>query len=671
MHIDETVIEGRFEELCELTERFRNQLRLRLRLGRRWRLDPVSRTYEIPRNSLEKRGAKYHALSFTIRVARREIDRVPQLRIDTPSSNLLKALCASISIPRALTWVSEREKSVDQWLPEALIQWPEIPVNAPSFVQFCLACACEPRVSIDMIRPAVIQQLTDTRSIRASYPLIQPAKPPPGISDTQHRAQLQLQLLLERYERGIEPQLLHPPKIPHSLTERLAFCASFDVLQSVQYELYPVVKPLFEMDKDVLHQGLRFISNTYNVKSHHERGLHHSARLFFLGLQNDEDYPIKDEHVKLRINQELHALLDIWLKRIIDDPLDPFPDLNDRGKPSTAPFEIGQNSHTGTLITPPHASAQNSQVSHQRLATASRKVKIDFDQNRRIFKRKSKGRHDASSTVLNHHKDRNLSAVRRARYRDAYANVSHQIEDLNDRFNQFFKPKLRPKFIAGYPSGSRLNLRSALEFESNPYKSTIHLWDRLSIPSRRAVAISLLIDLSGSMRGERIEETLRSVVLLVETLSKANIPIEVSGFQDQLIPLLSFDSSLDDRSRELLSAMVEEVEGTRPGGNNKPAYNDDGPCLAAAARRLLKRDENDRYLIVLSDGIPEGKRSGPTALKREIKALKTWPIQLLALGIGPDTDHLHHFYPQAKSGLLSQELTHALGGLLSMVAESF
>lgn len=54
--------------------------------------------------------------------------------------------------------------------------------------------------------------------------------------------------------------------------------------------------------------------------------------------------------------------------------------------------------------------------------------------------------------------------------------------------------------------------------------------------------------------------------------------------------------------------------GTRPGGNNQPLYNDDGPCVAEAANLLLDQPGREHVLIVISDGIPEGRLSQPDDL---------------------------------------------------------
>ena len=57
----------------------------------------------------------------------------------------------------------------------------------------------------------------------------------------------------------------------------------------------------------------------------------------------------------------------------------------------------------------------------------------------------------------------------------------------------------RLRWLIGYPSGARLDLRSVMLFESDP-RHYNRIWMRKSVPKRYDLVFMLLIDLSGSMR---------------------------------------------------------------------------------------------------------------------------------------------------------------------------
>jgi cobalamin biosynthesis protein CobT len=198
------------------------------------------------------------------------------------------------------------------------------------------------------------------------------------------------------------------------------------------------------------------------------------------------------------------------------------------------------------------------------------------------------------------------------------------------------------------------------------------LFERSEVPQIRHFAITLLVDLSGSMASERkIDEAFRAAVLLTETLSRLGVAFEVLGFQDELIVFKAFGDELSTSVRRKIAGMPAEVSGTNPGGHNEPAFNDDGPCLAAAARNLEAQAGRERFLLVLSDGVPAGKRSGDAELRGAVEEImRTTSINLVGLGLGGGTEHVRDFYPVSVASVSTSELTARLGDLLeAIVAE--
>jgi hypothetical protein len=252
-------------------------------------------------------------------------------------------------------------------------------------------------------------------------------------------------------------------------------------------------------------------------------------------------------------------------------------------------------------------------------------------------------------------------------YDRAYAEVADQVEMLVHHLEEILRPRKRLRERAGYPTGRRVELRRLMAFEADP-RLYDELWVRASIPDRREAAIGLLVDLSGSMRGVKSRAALLGTVLVAETLHRLQVPFCVDGFQDVLIPLHDFHEQLGPVSRQRLSQMIQEVEGCRPGGNNQPRYNDDAPCLLEHAEKLAEFPSSDRLLIVVSDGLPEGRRSSSSDLHEAVRQLtEQHELRLIALGLGPETGHVSTFYPEAVANVPLPKFAETIGRLIENV----
>lgn len=263
-------------------------------------------------------------------------------------------------------------------------------------------------------------------------------------------------------------------------------------------------------------------------------------------------------------------------------------------------------------------------------------------------------------------------AASRDPYDAARESVRGLEEGLVSRLEEILRPSSRSRTRLA-SSGSRVHLPAVFRWtarraagvpESNP-----RLFERRSLPGRRDTAITLLVDLSGSMRfGGKVEETFRASVLLAESLARLDVPFEVLGFQDELIVLKAFDERLGAAVRLRMAGMRAEVEGTNPAGLNHPEWNDDGPCLLAASARLSARARGDAFLLVLSDGLPEGRHSDASDLRAAVARIRAETVQnLVGLGLGDGTEHVRDFYPTSIAGIRADALPGVLGDLLGEI----
>jgi hypothetical protein len=247
--------------------------------------------------------------------------------------------------------------------------------------------------------------------------------------------------------------------------------------------------------------------------------------------------------------------------------------------------------------------------------------------------------------------------------------VRRQLPALVRDMEEVLEPRRRRRPRAGFATGRRVDLRRLMRFEADR-RDYDRLWVRHAEPGRAQASVTLLVDLSGSMQGSKIEAATMGTLLLAETLDRLAPAVRyaVTGFQDELIPFKDFDAPLSRTARDAILEMPMEAYGDRPRGHNQPRYNDDGPCLAEAADRLL-RQPGQRILFVVSDGRPAGRHSGDAELRDTIGRLSggAAPLTLFGLGLGAKTDHVTEFYPNAVANIPVDAFAAHIGGLLKRV----
>lgn len=114
---------------------------------------------------------------------------------------------------------------------------------------------------------------------------------------------------------------------------------------------------------------------------------------------------------------------------------------------------------------------------------------------------------------------------------------------------------------------------------------------------------TLLVDASASMH-DKMDETIKGVVLFHETLKSLNIKHEILAFNED-----AFEA--DDREQpNIIDEIINynysifEKEGSRIMSLEPQDDNRDGVAIRIASERLLQRSHQQRFLIVFSDGEP-------------------------------------------------------------------
>ena len=162
------------------------------------------------------------------------------------------------------------------------------------------------------------------------------------------------------------------------------------------------------------------------------------------------------------------------------------------------------------------------------------------------------------------------------------------------------------------------------------------------------MALSVLVDHSGSMGGNRIESAMKASLLLHDFCTGLNIPIAVAGHNAERGVCVNYYiyadyGQISNKDRYRAARMAAAL--TKMRANN---CNRDGAALTISAKLLEKRQEEVRLLIIISDGRPNDEGYGGEEAAKDIqnivKQCKQRGIEVLACAIGDDKENIAAIY---------------------------
>jgi cobalamin biosynthesis protein CobT len=133
------------------------------------------------------------------------------------------------------------------------------------------------------------------------------------------------------------------------------------------------------------------------------------------------------------------------------------------------------------------------------------------------------------------------------------------------------------------------------------------------------VAVTVLVDYSGSMSGQKVRDAIKSSMILTECLAHGlRVPVEILGFTELSHDLTMFlIKGFDDRpSMEQVGLRMIPPMGCM-------SENNDGDAIMLAYHRLRRRKEKRKMLFVLSDGSPaSGRGDAMDYTKKIVKSIE-------------------------------------------------
>lgn len=154
------------------------------------------------------------------------------------------------------------------------------------------------------------------------------------------------------------------------------------------------------------------------------------------------------------------------------------------------------------------------------------------------------------------------------------------------------------------------------------------VFKKKNIPDNSTYAVSVLIDNSGSMSGERADTAQRMGTIL-ELGLKGIVPLKVQRFHydwgQQAVHSQMKGWEQKTTDKEVFS--WKACPGGR--GGNYDAFS-----VAVAAKELEKRPETDKILFVISDGLPSA--GDESDVKSVVKEMKDRGMKIIGIGVGSE-----------------------------------
>jgi len=260
-------------------------------------------------------------------------------------------------------------------------------------------------------------------------------------------------------------------------------------------------------------------------------------------------------------------------------------------------------------------------------------------------------------------------------YEEMRREVLPIIDKLETELREIFVARRAHGWKSGFTTGKRIDIKRRIQEKAKSVPAMeSKAWQKREMPDEKDYAISLLVDLSGSMsRDNKIEETFKAVIVLSEVLNRLSINLEILGFNDRIYEYQDFGEQMSKLIREHMGGMLEEVHDS--GDTGKARWNDDGWALEQASERLARQKADQKFLVVMSDGTPEESPMHPRG-KYELgkmikKVLEETDIRLIGLGIGRGTEHVGTYYPNSIANVKVKEMADKLASLIKEVIANY
>jgi len=225
-------------------------------------------------------------------------------------------------------------------------------------------------------------------------------------------------------------------------------------------------------------------------------------------------------------------------------------------------------------------------------------------------------------------------------YMRAYEEVRGLDEALYRKLEEIFTPNIK-RNIKLKSAGLKPNLLKVFKWEAGIKGGAkvldSKIFESASRYEKKDYAFSLLNDMSSSMEEHgKIKHDFKAKVLLSEVLNRLGVKFSVQGFHTEFFRFKDFGEDLSDMVRKKMND-IKLVGG----------WTDTGRAMVTASRDLEKEFAKEKFLLVLTDGMPgmPGK-DAPSETHRAVADIsKKTGQKLIGIGLGPETEFVRNFFP--------------------------
>lgn len=226
--------------------------------------------------------------------------------------------------------------------------------------------------------------------------------------------------------------------------------------------------------------------------------------------------------------------------------------------------------------------------------------------------------------------------------RDSYSRIEPEIARLSKQLQknllQLFRDRRDGTKLKSLPIGRHI-MSEAL------YRDDGKIFYNKKLPTENPeIAVAVLIDESGSMKSkDRYVYAMKAALVLHHFCIQLNIPVMITGHteartQGKAVELYAYaDFSKPDFKNQYRLMDVSARDNNR-----------DGAALRYVGEKLLKRSEQNKLLIVISDGQPAAVRYSGMAAEEDLqflqKELSRKGIMVFAAAIGDDKPAIQRCY---------------------------
>ena len=233
------------------------------------------------------------------------------------------------------------------------------------------------------------------------------------------------------------------------------------------------------------------------------------------------------------------------------------------------------------------------------------------------------------------------------------------IDKLENDLREILVDRKATKWRSGFKTGKRVDIKRRIQEKAKGISvMESDAWQRREKPDEREYSISILNDLSGSMR-KKIEEDFKAKIVLAEALNKLGINMEINGFNDEIYEYQKFGESMSKETREHMGGMFREVEDSCcKNCGNEHNETDIGWAMETASKRLLEQKTNNKIIIVFTDDRPAESSKHPSG-KYKLKDIKD--------KISNDEDIKMIYYPLTADSIKVDKIIEDVSKLLRKV----